>query len=99
LKGEISGLQNCLPQLKNLSTKDEKALSVIKSFGLQDIVEACAEACETLRAIIKKRANSVPHDWWLKLQFVLNAKEIQRARDNVNTAKQTTILAVVVTQL
>ena len=99
LKRELGSLQHCLTQLKYLSTKDEKALSVIKGFGLQETLENCAEACEPLRAITEKWSTSVTQEWRLRLQFVVNKKEIQRARDNVSSAKQTTILAVVITQL
>jgi hypothetical protein len=99
LKRELGTLQHCLTQLKHLSTRDEKALSVIKGFGLQEVLELCAQACEPLRAITRNWSTSVVQEWRLRFQFVLNKKEIQRARDNVNSAKQTTILAVVITQL
>jgi hypothetical protein len=99
LKSEIGGLQECLLQLKRLSTQDEKALSTIKNFGLRDIVDNCAGACETLRTAIQKWSGPGVNDLWSRFQFVLNKKDIEKARDITSNAKQTTILAVVITQL
>jgi hypothetical protein len=66
---------------------------------LRDIVDNCAGACETLQTAIQKWSGPGVNDLWSRFQFVLNKKDIEKVRDITSNAKQTTILAVVITQL
>lgn len=77
LKRELSGLHHRLPQLRELNTTDEKTLSAIKGFELQEVLEWCTEACEPLRVVTQTSPASTSQDWRVRLQIILDKKDTQ----------------------
>jgi hypothetical protein len=99
LKNETAALQECLSQLAFLEKADDETRAIIQKFGLPTAVTNCGQACGQLLNHISNWISSPKQSISAKIRFLTNKKKIRSVLDDINTAKQTTILTVVVTSL
>ena len=93
LNGTLSAL------LDALAGADSCIGSVAQRIGLPRAIDRCAEACNQLQVRLSRWTRAKDYSWVARVHFRRHKKAIEGVVADINVAKQTTILTVVVTQL
>lgn len=93
LNGTLSAL------LEALASADICTRSVALRIGLPRAIERCGQACKQLETRLSRWIQVKDYSWVARVQIRRHKKEIESVVADINVAKQTTILTVVVTQL
>ena len=96
---ETSMLQRTLSVLSSLAEEDVDVHRFARRIGLPCAVDRCGHACDRLYMDLTRWTQRGKHSWVARVQFRLHKKAIEGVMNDINVAKQTTILTVVVTQL
>lgn len=99
IRVEILTLDRTLSMLASLTRTNDDLLQCADRVGLPDAVNRCGRACDRLRMELDSCAHYGKHSMFTRLQFRVHRKSIECVLADINIAKQTTTLTVVVTQL
>ena len=100
LRDETSSLnQSLLTLLKAVSRADIDVQTIAGDIGLPNAIHRCGKACVQLQSQLHAWTQSGPDALLARLQFRRHKKDIQSVVTEINAAKQTAILTVVITQL
>jgi hypothetical protein len=100
IRMEIRTLDHTLSALASLTRTNGNMLQCADRVGLPQALSRCGRACDRLLAELYNRMHcSDKHSILAKFQVPIRRKSIENVFIDVNFAKQTTILAVHVTQM
>jgi hypothetical protein len=99
LAAELHVLQQCLFQLRFLEKADSNTRAATRDFGLPTAIRLCGEACAALHRHLPEPKSNRSLTLHSRIRFYFSKTEIRNVLENINSAKQTTILTVVTTQL
>lgn len=91
--------QSLFTLLKAYSSADIDIQAIASDIGLPNAIHRCGKACAELQRKLHVWTQSVLDTWLAKLQFRRHKKDIRSVVAEIDAAKQTTILTVVITQL
>ncbi|KAH9873165.1 hypothetical protein J1614_005563 [Plenodomus biglobosus] len=99
LAAELKVLRHCLLQLRFLEKADSKTRAATRDFGLPTAIKLCGVACDKLHRNLPDCKSNRSPNLRSRVRFYFSKTEIRNVLENINCAKQTTILTVVTTQL
>jgi hypothetical protein len=100
LAKESSTLQQTLSELANLQKVDGETVEIAERIGLTKAVTACEDHCTTLEEYISRWTSSTSkYRIKARLHYIFHRSELMGLLADIQTAKQTTILSVLVAQL
>ncbi|KAF4968890.1 hypothetical protein FSARC_3789 [Fusarium sarcochroum] len=98
VKVEIRDLLTCLDELYFIQAAEGNSGHIIERSGLGNAIDACGKACNELHALLSTW-DPLQSRFSAKLRYFLDKEAFDYLVEDIASRKQTTILAVVVTQL
>ncbi|KAK5170527.1 uncharacterized protein LTR77_005115 [Saxophila tyrrhenica] len=99
LRNHISTLQRTLSVLSSVKGSNVRTQDLTRQVGLPHAIDSCGQACDKLRKDLERWTKSGSSNWKAQIQFRWHRKLVEAALAEIGHAKETTLLAVVVTQL
>ena len=99
LQVQIAILEEILTALSAIEGLDGRTEELFEQIGLPQALYSCGQACNRLHNDLNKWTKSGKETWTTKIQFRWHRKSVDTTLAEIRSAKETTLLAVVVTQL